>query len=168
RLSKLTVIIGGRLVAILIVLFFTVFTIIANQYKPIKTVEAFNEAVENNDTETLKQLMKPDEKDAEINKEALSACSKYLQANNERYQVIKDGVEKGIEDDDFESSKLQVSVIKDGKEMGIFPNYKMEGNTVHLKLEGNEDRDKVSVAIVDCDDSINQADAEEAIYGPII
>ena len=167
-LSKRTLIIGGSLVAILIVLFFTVFTIIANQYKPIKTVEAFNEAVENNDTETLKQLMKPDEKDAEINKESLSAFSKYLQANNESYQVIKDGFEKQIEDDDFESSNLQVSLIKDGKKMGIFPNYKMKVNTVHLKVKGNEDRDKVSLAIVDSDDSINQADEEEAIYGPII
>src|SRR5699024_3567322 len=167
-LSKRTLIIGGSLVAILIVLFFTVFTIIANQYKPIKTVEAFNEAVENNDTETLKQLMKPDEKDAEINKESLSAFSKYLQANNESYQVIKDGFEKQIEDDDFESSNLQVSLIKDGKKMGIFQNYKMKVNTVHLKVKGNEDRDKVSLAIVDSDDSINQADEEEAIYGPII
>ena len=167
-LSKRTLIIGGSLVAILIVLFFTVFTIIANQYKPIKTVEAFNEAVENNDIETLKQLMKPNEKDAEMNKEALSAFSKYLQANNESYQVIKNGFEKQIEDDDFKSSNLQVSLIKDGKKMGIFPNYKMKVNTVHLKVKGNEDRDKVSLAIVDSDDSINQADEEEAIYGPII
>ena len=52
--------------------------------------------------------------------------------------------------------------------MGIFPNYKMKVNTVHLKVKGNEDRDKVSLAIVDSDDSINQADEEEAIYGPII
>lgn len=167
-LNKRTLIIGGSLVAILIVLFFTVFTIIANQYKPIKTVEAFNEAVENNDTEMLKQLMKPDEKDAEVNKESLSAFSKYLQANNESYQVIKNGFEKQIEDDDFKSSNLQVSLIKDGKKMGIFPNYKMKVNTVHLKVKGNEDRDKVSLAIVDSDDSINQADEEEAIYGPII
>src|SRR5699024_9838212 len=165
---KRTLIIGGSLVAILIVLFFTVFTIIANQYKPIKTVEAFNEAVENNDIETLKQLMKPNEKDAEMNKEALSAFSKYLQANNESYQVIKNGFEKQIEDDDFKSSNLQVSLIKDGKKMGIFPNYKMKVNTVHLKVKGNEDSDKVSLAIVDSDDSINQADEEEAIYGPII
>ena len=167
-LNKRTLIIGGSLVAILIVLFFTVFTIIANQYKPIKTVEAFNEAVENNDIETLKQLMKPNEKDAEMNKEALSAFSKYLQANNESYQVIKNGFEKQIEDDDFKSSNLQVSLMKDGKKMGIFPNYKMKINTVHLKVKGNEDRDKVSLAIVDSDDSINQADEEEAIYGPII
>lgn len=167
-LNKRTLIIGGSLVAILIVVFITVFIIIANQYKPIKTVEAFNEAVENNDTETLKQLMKPDEKDAEVNKESLSAFSKYLQANNESYQVIKDGFEKQIEDDDFKSSNLQVSLIKDGKKMGIFPNYKMKVNTVHLKVKGNEDRDKVGLAIVDSDDSINQADEEEAIYGPII
>lgn len=167
-LSKRTLIVGGSLVAILIVVFITVFTIIANQYKPIKTVEAFNEAVENNDTETLKQLMKPDEKDAEMNKESLSAFSKYLEANNESYQVIKDGFEKQIEDDDFKSSNLQVSLIKDGKKMGIFPNYKMKVNTVHLKVKGNEDRDKVGLAIVDSDDSIKQADEEEAIYGPII
>lgn len=167
-LNKRNLIIGGSLVAILIVLFFTVFTIIANQYKPIKTVEAFNEAVENNDTETLKQLMKPDEKDAEVNKESLSAFSKYLQANNESYQVIKDGFEKQIENDDFKSSNTQVSLIKDGKRMGIFPNYKMKVNTVHLKVKGNEDSDKVSLAIVDSDNSINQADEEEATYGPII
>src|SRR5699024_12631886 len=36
------------------------------------------------------------------------------------------------------------------------------------KSKGNEDRDKVSLAIVDSDDSINQADEEEATYGPII
>src|SRR5699024_10492469 len=75
---------------------------------------------------------------------------------------------KQIEDDDFESSNLQVSLIKDGKKMGIFPNYKMKVNTVHLKVKGNEDRDKVSLAIVDSDDSINQADEEEATYDPII
>lgn len=167
-LSKRTLIIGGSLVAILIVVFVTVFTIIANQYKPIKTVEAFNEAVENNDTETLKQLMKPDEKDAEMNKESLSAFNKYLQANNESYQVIKDGFDKQIEDDDFKSSNLQVSLMKDGKKMGIFPNYKMKVNTVHLKVKGNEESDKVNLATVDSDHSINQADEEEAIYGPII
>lgn len=167
-LSKRTLIVGGSLVAILIVLFVIVFTIIANQYKPIKTVEAFNEAVENNDIETLKQLMKPDEKDAEMNKESLSAFNKYLQANSESYQVIKEGFEKQIENEDFKSSNMQVSLIKDGKKMGIFSNYKMKVNTVHIKVKGNEDNDKVDLVTVDNDHSINQADEKEATYGPII
>src|SRR5699024_2106620 len=103
-----------------------------------------------------------------MNKESLSAFIKYLQANNESYQVIKDGFEKQIDDDDFKSSNTQVSLIKDGKSMGMFPIYKVKVKTVHVKVKGQEDGDKVTLAVADSEDSMNEADEKEATYGPII
>lgn len=167
-MGKRTFIIGGSAVALLIVACIAIFIIIANQYKPIKTVDAFDQAVEDNDIDSLKQLLKLDEADVEVNKESLGAFIKYLKANNESYQVIKDGFEKQLEDDDFKSSNTQVSLIKNGKKLGIFPNYKINVKTVHLKVKGLEDNDNVELATVDNEQSINQVDEEEAIYGPII
>ncbi len=167
-MGKRTLIIGGSIVAVLLIALIAMFTIISNQHKPIKTVEAFYDAVEDNDTASLKQLIKLDEKDAEVNKESLEAFIKYLKANNESYKVIKDGFEKQIDNDDFKSANLQVSLIKDGKTMGLFPNYQVHIKTVNLKVKGQDDEDKINLATVDNEESINELDEKEAIYGPII
>ncbi|WP_269410603.1 TcaA second domain-containing protein [Lentibacillus daqui] len=157
---------GGGIIAIIAVLVI-IYAGMANQHKPEKTVKAFNEAVEKNDTNTLKKLVEPDKQEAVINKTSLSAFVAYLKENNESFQVIKDELKKQIEDKDFTSSKEQVSLFEDGKTMGIFPNYKLKIRTVNLKAKGQDDSDKLSLAIKGEKRPLNKVDKKKEIFGPI-
>lgn len=90
-----------------------------------------------------------------------------MKANNESYQVIKDGFKKQIKDDDFTSSYELVSLVEDGKTMGIFPNYKLKVTTVNLKLKGTEDDDEVELVVEGFKKPLETVDDEDNVYGPI-
>lgn len=160
--------ISGGSAAVIILALIVIFTVMANQHKPAKTVDAFNQAVEDEDVDTLKKLLEPGENNAEINKASLSAFVNYLQANNESFQVIKDGLKKQIDDEDFTSSKEQVSLVKDGKVMGVFPNYKLKVKTVNLKAKGQADDDNVQLAMEGFKKPLDRVDKKKEIYGPIL
>jgi len=166
-MSKKSLISAGGAIVIIAALV-VIYAVLANQHKPEKTVNAFNEAVEKNDTDTLKKLIEPDQKDAVINKESLSAFVKYLKTNNESYQVIKDSLNKQIENEDFTSSAEQVSLVEDGKSLGMFPNYKLKAKTVNLIAKGQDDNDKLNFAIKNFKKSLNKIDENKEIYGPLL
>lgn len=166
-MNRRWIIFGGSS-ALIIVAVLIVFTVISKQHKPEKTVDTFNEAIENNDIDSLKELIEPDEKDVEINKESLSALINYLKANNESYQVIKENFKKQINDEDFTSSKEQLNLFEDEKTMGIFQNYKFKVRTVNLQLKGEDDGDKVNLAVEGSNEALNKVDKEKDIYGPVL
>src|SRR5699024_11059754 len=166
-MSKKSLIAAGGAIVIIAALA-GIYAVPANQHTPEKTVNAFNEAVEKNDTDTLKKLIEPDQKDAVINKESLSAFVKYLKTNNESYQVIKDSLNKQIENEDFTSSAEQVSLVEDGKSLGMFPNYKLKAKTVNLIAKGQDDNDKLNFAIKNFKKSLNKIDKNKEIYGPLL
>lgn len=167
-MNKRLMIFGGGSAVVIIVALIITFTVVANQHKPGKTVAAFNEAIEDDDMDTLKDLIEPDKKNVDINKKSLSAFSNYLKTNNESYQVIKEGFKKQIDAEDFGSSNAQVSLFKDGKTLGVFPDYKMEVKTVGLKVKGPEKDNEVSLAIEGSKKPLDQVDEEEDVFGPVL
>src|SRR5699024_11563421 len=102
----------------------------------------------------LKELIVTDEKDAEINEASLSAFINYLQANNESNQVIKKSLKKQLDNEDFTTSNEQVSLIEDGKTMGIFSNYKLKVKTVNLTIKGLDEDDQISLTIDGFEDKL--------------
>lgn len=158
---------GGGAIA-LVVLLIVSYTIISNQHSPDKVVDAFNQAVKDDNTDKLKELIEPDKKEAKVNKSSLTAFIDYLKANNQSYQVIKDGLKKQIKDKDFTSSNLQVSLFEDSKTMGIFPNYKLKVKTVHLELKGDLEDDKIILAIEDSKEPLDKIDEKKNIYEPML
>lgn len=165
-MNKKWLIFGGG-AAVLVIGFIVIFTVINNSHKPEKTVSSFNQAVKDNDVDTLKEMIQVDEKDVEINKQSLTSFVNYLKANNESYQVIKDGFKKQIKDDDFTSSYELVSLVEDGKTMGVFPNYKLKVTTVNLKLKGTEDDDEVELVVEGFKKPLETVEDEDDVYGPI-
>lgn len=167
-MKKRTLIFGGSalfVVAALVIVFF----VMSNQHHPEKTVEKFQEAVEKEDIDTLKEVIQPEHKDAEISKASLTGFTQYLKENNQSYELIKDEFDQQIEDDNYSSSNAQVSLVQDGKNYGMFPNYKVAVKTVNLRVKGLEDEDdKVTVDIKDFEDSLNKVEKDEDLYGPIL
>src|SRR5699024_4390413 len=138
---------GGGAAVLLVVILSVAYFVMANQHKPEKTVAAFNEAVKEDDLSTIKEMTEPDEKGAKVNKKSLSAFTSYLKENNESYQVIKDGYKKQIENEDFTPSSAQVSLVSDGKTLGMLSNFKLNVETVNVKVKGAEDDNEVSLAL---------------------
>lgn len=168
-MNKRWLIFGGGGAAVLLVIILSVaYFVMANQHKPEKTVAAFNEAVKEDDLSTLKEMIEPDEKGAKVNKKSLSAFTAYLKENNESYQVIKDGFKKQIENEDFTPSSAQVSLVSDGKTLGMFPNFKLNVETVNVKVKGAEDDNDISLAIEGFDKPLEEVEEDGNIYGPLI
>src|SRR5699024_7690491 len=142
--------------------------VMANQHKPEKTVAAFNEAVKADDLSTLKEMIEPNEKGAKGNKKSLSAFTAYLKENKESYNYIKDGFKKQIDSEDFTPPSVQVSLVSDGKTMGMFPNFKLNVETVNVKVKGAEDDNDISLAIEGFDKPLEEVEEDGNIYGPLI
>src|SRR5699024_11777626 len=98
------------------------------------------------DLSTIKEMIEPDEKGAKVNKKSLSAFTSYLKENNESYQVIKDGFKKQIENEDFTPSSAQVSLVSDGKTLGMFPNFKLNVETVKDRKSTRLNSSHVSIS----------------------
>src|SRR5699024_12435362 len=96
---------GGGAAVLLVVILSVAYFVMANQHKPEKTVDAFNEAVKEDDQSTIKEMIEPDEKGAKVNKKSLTAFTSYLKENKESYQVNKDGYKKKIENKDYTQSR---------------------------------------------------------------
>lgn len=143
-----------------------VFLTLKQQYKPEKTVEAFKNAVQQKDTTQLKGLIVPDDKKAAVNKTSLTAFINYLKQNNNSYQVLKDSLNKQIENNDFTTQNQQLSLVKQGKKMGMFPMYKLQAKTVKLKVSGQNDDDKVDFTIKKLNLPPNKK--KEQVYGPLL
>lgn len=60
-MNKKWLIFGGGAV-VLVIGFIVIFTVINNSHKPEKTVSSFNQAVKDNDVDTLKKMIQVDEK----------------------------------------------------------------------------------------------------------
>lgn len=166
-MNKRWLIFSGGAVALIIAAFIT-YIVIANQFKPEKTVDTFHQAIEDDDADTLKELIHSDEKDVAINKESLTAFINYLKANNESYQVIKEGLNKQIDKEDFTSAALQINLFEDGKALGIFPTYKLKVTTVNLNVKGLEDGDKIILDMEGQKKPLEKIDEKKDIYGPIL
>jgi len=167
-MNRRLLIFGGGATALIIITVIVVFIVLSNQYHPKNTVDAFNEAIEGKDVDSLKELIVTDEKDAEINEASLSAFINYLQANNESNQVIKKSLKKQLDNEDFTTSNEQVSLIEDGKTMGIFSNYKLKVKTVNLTIKGLDEDDQISLTIDGFEDKLSEVDNEEDLYGPLL
>lgn len=165
KMSKKTALLSGfaGLVIILLISFIT----LQQSHKPEKVIKKFEDAVKQKDTKVLKEIIIPDDKKAIVKKGTLTALINYLNANNNSYQVIKDGLNEQIKDKNYSSSSEQISLIEDGKDMGIFPVYKLKVKTVALKVSGQNDEDKIALHVKGLDESLDKMKEEEA-YGPLL
>src|SRR5699024_11956552 len=65
-------------------------------------------------------------------------------------------------------SSAQVSLVSDGKTLGMFPNFKLNVETVNVKVKGAEDDNEVSLAVEGFDKPLEEVEEDENIYGPLI
>lgn len=166
-MKKIWLFLGGGVLVVFIaaiVLFF----VVNNQFKPEKTVDSFNQAVKDEDLETLEKLIEPDDENLEIDKHSLKAFIAYLQTNNKSYQSIKDGFKKQIEDEDFSTTDEQITLFEDGKKMGIFPDYKLRVKGVNVKVKGDNDEEQLNLGLADADYPLELAEEEDDLYGPLL
>ncbi|MYL44235.1 hypothetical protein GLV94_01120 [Virgibacillus halodenitrificans] len=165
-MSKKTMIIFGLagLVVVLLISFF----ILQQNHKPDKVVQQFKDAVKQKDTETLKELIIPDNKKAAVEKGTLTALITYLNENHNSFEVIKDGLNKQIKDKSFGTSNEQISLIETGKDMGIFPVYKLEAKTVNIKVSGQNEDDDIALEVNGLKKSLSKTDEKEEKYGPLL
>src|SRR5699024_10316038 len=59
----------------------------------------------------------------------------------------------------------QVSLDSDGKTMGMFPNFKLNVETVNVKVKGAEDDNDISLAIEGFDKPLEEVEDDGNIYG---
>ncbi|MYL61302.1 hypothetical protein GLW20_27750, partial [Virgibacillus halodenitrificans] len=165
-MSKKTMMISGLagLVVVLLISFF----ILQQNHKPDKVVQQFKDAVKQKDTETLKELIVPDNKKAAVEKGTLTALITYLNENHNSFEVIKDGLDKQIKDKSFGTSNEQISLIETGKDMGIFPVYKLEAKTVNIKVSGQNEDDDIALEVNGLKKSLSKTDEKEEKYGPLL
>lgn len=151
----------------LVIILLISFTFLQQNHKPEKVIKEFEDAVKQKDTKVLQEIIIPDDKKAVVGKGTLTALINYLNANNNSYQVIKDGLNEQIKDKNYSASSEQISLIEDGKDMGIFPVYKLKAKTVALKTSGQNAEDKISIHVKGLDESLEKMKEEEA-YGPLL
>lgn len=151
------------LVIILLISFIT----LQQSHKPEKVIKKFEDAVKQKDTKVLKEIIIPDNKKAVVEKGTLTALINYLNANHNSYQVIKDSLNEQTKDKNYSASSEQISLIEDGKDMGIFPIYKLKAKTVALKVSGQNDEDKIAIYVKGLDESLDKMKEKES-YGPLL
>ena len=134
--------------------------------KPKKIVEAFVTAVEQNEPDGLQNVILPDDEKALVDKATLQALVTYLKANNSSYEAIKDHLQEQVENKDYTMSGQQISLVENGKQWGMFPNYKLKVKTLSIKVTGQNEDDKVKVSIKNLKKSLNKK--EEATFGPVL
>ena len=134
--------------------------------KPKKIVEAFVTAVEQKQPDQMKSLILTDDEKAVVDPITLQALTTYLQSNNSSYQVIKDHLNEQVENKDYSMSNQQISLIEDGKQWGLFTDYKLKVKTLSIKVTGQNEDDKVKVSIKNLQKPLTEK--EEGLYGPVL
>ncbi|NMD72562.1 hypothetical protein HHO41_20125 [Bacillus sp. DNRA2] len=158
----------GMIAFLSIVAIMAIGTFIAFQQlnKPDKTVETFEEAVEQNKPNLLKGIILPDNKEAVVNTGTLASLVTYLRTNDQSYQVIKDGLKGQMEAKEYSPTNEQISLTADGKKWGIFTNYKLKVKTASIKVIGDNENDRVQLSIKTLKNQFKTSD--DKIYGPIL
>ncbi|MRX73389.1 hypothetical protein GJU40_14665 [Bacillus lacus] len=133
---------------------------------PKKTLDQFITAVDKKQMKELKELIIPDDQQAEVNNISLTAFIQYLQKNNSSYQVIKESLNEQVKNEDFTETGQQVSLIEDGKKWGIFQQYKIKVKTAFIKVTGQEEGDELNLSIKGINTTSNEKD--EDVYGPVL
>lgn len=134
--------------------------------KPKKAVEAFVAAVEQKQPDRLENLILPDNDKALVDTTTLQALVTYLQTNSSNYQVIKEHLNEQVKNKDYTTSNQQISLVENGKQWGIFTDYKLKVKTLSIKVTGQNEDDRVKVSIKKLKKPLNEK--EEAIYGPVL
>ncbi|GIO22179.1 hypothetical protein [Oceanobacillus sp. J11TS1] len=134
--------------------------------KPGKVVQALDEAITEESSESLDGLLVVDDNNAEVSNGSIQPLLRYLKKNNNSYQVIKDGLNEQIEKDNFSATSQQISLVEDGKKWGIFPDYKLHVNTAFIKVSGQNDNDEVNLQIEGLENAIEEND--DGVYGPVL
>ncbi|MFB6466445.1 hypothetical protein ACE38V_06410 [Cytobacillus sp. Hz8] len=158
----------GMIVFFSIVAIMIVGTFIAFQQlnKPDKIVETFEEAVEQNKPNLLKDIILPDNKEAVVNTGTLASLVTYLRTNDQSYQVIKDGLKGQMEAKEYSPTNEQISLTADGKRWGIITNYKLKVKTASIKVIGDSEDDRVQLSIKTSKKQFKTSD--DKVYGPIL
>ncbi|MFD0050397.1 hypothetical protein ACFVHQ_13870 [Actinomycetes bacterium NPDC127524] len=134
--------------------------------KARKIVEQFESAVEQNKPDQLKGIIIADKNSAKVDNRSLKAMTDYLKKNNDSYETIKDSLNKQAEDKDFTDASQQISLVKHGKTWGIFDDYKLKAKTVRIKVTGQNEEDKISMAADK--GSMTFEKKKDSLYGPVL
>ncbi|WP_233896588.1 TcaA second domain-containing protein [Heyndrickxia coagulans] len=87
--------------------------------KPDRVLEKFENAVKTKDTKQLEGLIVADNPNALVNGTSLQAVIRYLKTNANSYQVVKDGIQNQIKDENYSETNQQISLVQDGKNGGF-------------------------------------------------
>ncbi|MEK4027165.1 MULTISPECIES: hypothetical protein [Bacillaceae] len=133
---------------------------------PEKAVETLKKAVANDDPALLQDMIVPDNKQASVNKTSVQALITYLKENSSSYDVIKEGLDEQIQEDDYTTTTQQVTLTEDGKKWGMFPQYKLKVKTAAIKVTGQNEDDRISLAAGKSNQAIKKQ--KDNNYGPVI
>ncbi|MDY0404836.1 hypothetical protein P5G51_004960 [Virgibacillus sp. 179-BFC.A HS] len=164
-MRKKTVLISS--IAALVLILLISFIVLQQNHKPEKVVDRFVDAVKQKNTTILKEIIVPDDKKAVVEKNTLTALVNYLNANHNSFEVIKNSLQKQIKDDNYSDKSEQLYLIKDGKDMGMFPVYKLKAKTVALKISGQNETDKIALHVKGLKDALSKRKKDDA-FGPLL
>ncbi|WP_082174293.1 TcaA second domain-containing protein [Bacillus sp. FJAT-27231] len=133
---------------------------------PEKTVETLKEAVANDDPSLLQDRIVTDHEQAVVNKTSVQSLITYLKENSSSYDVIKEGLEEQIKKDDYTTTTQQVTLTEAGKKWGMFSEYKLKVKTAVIKITGQNEDDRVSLAAGKSEQAIKKQKNNE--YGPVM
>lgn len=134
--------------------------------KPKKIVEAFVAAVEQKQPDRLEKLILPDDEKASVDTTALQALVTYLKTNSSSYDVIREHLNEQVKNKDYTTNDQQISLVENGKQWGIFTDYKLKVKTLSIKVTGQNEEDRVKVSIKKLKKPLNEK--EEVIFGPVL
>ncbi|MEW4286552.1 TcaA second domain-containing protein [Priestia koreensis] len=144
-----------------------IFMVISNQNsKPKDMVTQFESAVDKGDTKKLTAMIEPDNKAASVNKTTVNAFIAYLKKNSNSMDVIKDSLKTQVEEKDFTTTSQAVSLVETDNKWGIFKTYKFKVKTVTMKVNGQNESDKVNLTVGK--EKMDLKEKEENVYGPLL
>mgnify|MGYP001312257075 FL=1 len=105
--------------AAVIVVLAVIWIALSQASKPDRVLEKFENAVKTKDTKQLEGLIVADNPNALVNGTSLQAMIRYLKTNANSYQVVKDGIQNQIKDENYSETNQQISLVQDGKNGGF-------------------------------------------------
>ncbi|KAB7704736.1 hypothetical protein F9802_16320 [Bacillus aerolatus] len=152
--------------AILLIVLGGVFFAVKQAAAPEKVVETLKEAIAKDDPAILQDVIVTDNKQAAVNKASIQAMIAYLKENSSSYDVIKAGLEEQIKENDYATTTQQITLTEDGKKWGMFPNYKLRVKTAAIKVTGQSEADRISLAVNESGKPFKKQ--KDGQYGPVL
>lgn len=138
------------LIIILIISLVSFYFVGKNKFKPNNVVDAFEQAVKDDDVKKVKGLLEPYKDSFSITKENTTLFVDYLNQNSDKFNQLVDKLHQqsgngfSIDGEDVQSYAT-VSLTKDGKKWVMFDNYELVVIPAYIQVSANQEDIDLSV-----------------------